>query len=81
MAREANSSAESVSEQLSAAGEQHTSSEVLQLPPTLSSRMRVSFESRNGTCFFLSASACASQPESRPLNISHPVARGEACTR
>lgn len=50
MAREAKCSVDLVSGALSAAGEQATSSSVLELPPNDSCRMRVSFELRYGTC-------------------------------
>mmetsp|Transcript_8480 Transcript_8480/g.16060 ORF Transcript_8480/g.16060 Transcript_8480/m.16060 type:complete len:287 (-) Transcript_8480:423-1283(-) len=63
MARAANSSVLTVSWQDSMDGLQHTRRLVLQLPPTESSRMRVSFESRKGTCFFLSARACTTLPK------------------
>mmetsp|Transcript_31874 Transcript_31874/g.53560 ORF Transcript_31874/g.53560 Transcript_31874/m.53560 type:complete len:244 (+) Transcript_31874:1386-2117(+) len=62
IAREAKSRADCVSLEDSSAGLQHTRREVLQLPPTESSRMRVSLESRKGTCFFLSASAWTTLP-------------------
>ena len=58
-----------VSSEDSTEGEQHTSRLVLQLPPTESSRMRVSFESRYGMNFFFSASAWTTLPNAKRLPL------------
>ena len=56
-----------VSSEDSADGEAHTSRLVLQFPPTESSRIRVSFESRYGTNARFSASACTMLPKASRL--------------
>ena len=68
-ARDANSSVLTVSSDDSAEGEQHTSRLVLQLPPTESSRILVSFESLYGMNFFFSASAWTMFPKERRLEL------------